>query len=68
MSDKNTTEVANLRNKTLAELLDFVNGYIKKHGPPVEIFDGANNTLSAGRTRGKEITLGSVMKKKKIVL
>jgi hypothetical protein len=45
MNDNTTTEVPNLRDKTQAELLDPVNVYAKKHGPPTDSYDGAKNTL-----------------------
>ncbi|KAI1347104.1 hypothetical protein F5Y01DRAFT_296087 [Xylaria sp. FL0043] len=45
MSDNTTPRIPDLRNKTKAELLELINAYAKKHGPPAESYDGAKNTL-----------------------
>lgn len=55
MNDNTTTQVPNLRNKTQAELLDLVNAYAEKHGPPAESDDGAKNTLFGWTDDGKGV-------------
>ncbi|KAI0398672.1 hypothetical protein F4802DRAFT_194248 [Xylaria palmicola] len=55
MNDNTPTGVPNLRNKTQAELLDLVNAYAKKHGPPIEAYDGALNTLFGWADDGKGV-------------
>jgi hypothetical protein len=55
MNDNTTTEVPNRCNKTQTELLDLVNAYAKKHGPPAETYDGAKNTLFGWTDDGKGV-------------
>ena len=55
MNDNTTTEVPNLHDKTQAELLDLVNAYAKKHGPPTDSYDGAKNTLFGWTDDGKGV-------------
>ena len=55
MNDNATAEVPNLRNKTQAELLDLVNAYAEKHGPPAESYDGEKNTLFGWTDDGKGV-------------
>ncbi|KAI1313130.1 hypothetical protein F5Y03DRAFT_338127 [Xylaria venustula] len=55
MDDNNTTRMPNLQNKSQAELLDIVNAYSKKHGPPAESYDGAKNTLFGWADDGKGV-------------
>jgi hypothetical protein len=51
-----TTKVpADLHKKTEAELLDLVNAYTKKHGPPETHYDGAKNTLFGWTEDGKGV-------------
>jgi hypothetical protein len=55
MHDNTTTEVSNLHKKTQAELLDLVNDYATKHGPPAASYDGAKNTLFGWTDDGKGV-------------
>ncbi|KAI0964995.1 hypothetical protein F4678DRAFT_454329 [Xylaria arbuscula] len=45
----------NLQNKSQAELLEIVNAYAKKHGPPSESYDGVKNTLFGWTDDGKGV-------------
>ena len=55
MDLKTPTEVPDLRNLTQAELVALANAHIRKHGPPVESYDGAKNTLFGWTDDGKGV-------------